>query len=156
MSHYTEMKTDFHDADCLVDALVAVGIPREWIEVNKTPRPLLDYQGKTSMYRWKDHQDDRFKAGDCAHVIVRRDKFDKLNPEHRGLFNDMGFYLDTAKGSVAFVCDYSRQYTGFNDAWTNRVRQEYTVAKTKKHYKALGRQVHVERAGAKVHLYVKA
>lgn len=144
------MEVEFKDLDALVEAMVASGVQRDWIEVHKEPALLQDWKGRTSTYRWNDHQDPRFKDGDKANVIVRRSHLGSCN-------NDFGIALDAKTGkAVVFLCDFSRQNTSFNDKWLAKIRREYTYAATKKHYASRGQKVHRVDEGNKIHLFVGA
>lgn len=135
MSHYTEIKTVFSDPAALVEALVAMGYDRAKIEVHKEAQLLKDYCGRHTHYRFKDFQDERFRTGDKAHVIIRAANVGEL-------CNDMGWYCDK-QNPVAFLCDYSRnnshdikfanpkitQWGGHTDAYLKRLSDEYAAAK---------------------------
>lgn len=148
MSHFSEIKTEFRDAEALVEALVAVGVQRDWIELHKTPQPLIDYKGNRTYYRWKETRDARFKDGDCGTVIIRRKN---LPWGH----NDIGFLTDQ-KNSFALICDFARDQSGYNDKWLGRVKQEYAIAVARKHYARQGKTVQRVDDAGKVRLYVRA
>ena len=148
MSHFAKISVKFFDQQALVEALVAVGVPREHIEVNAEPKQVFDYQGKPTSYLYKEHKEEYFKAGDIGHVFIRRKN---LVYGH----NDIAF--NTSKEhSCALICDYARDMSGYNDAWLAKVNQEYVYAVTKKHYTAMGKQVHRVNDKGKVLLYIKA
>jgi len=149
MSHFSEIKTEFKDQDSLIDALVVAGVPRDWIEKHLEPQQICDYKGNPTKYRWQDTQDKRFKSGDKAHVIIRRSH---LGSGH----NDLGFYVSKTDESFALICDWARQKSGYNDKWLSKVRQQYAVCETEKHYARLGKKVHKVQEGGKIHLYIKA
>lgn len=143
MSHFSEIKVNFTDAQMLVDALVAVGVAREKIECHAEPQQVLDYRGQPTKYRMPN--------GDVGHVIIRR----KHLPSGH---NDIAFHLDREKGSTALICDYARDRSGYNDKWLGKVTQEYVAAQTKKHYEKLGKKVYRvnDVVTGRAHLFVKA
>jgi hypothetical protein len=148
MSHFAKIEVKFFDAQALVAALVAVGVPREHIEVNAQPQPVYDYQGQPTSYLYKDHHEQYFAKGDIGHVFIRR----KFLPEAH---NDICFNTDK-QHSCALICDYARQRSGYNDKWLGKVTQEYAAELAKKHYAAMGKQVVRVNENNMVRLYVKA
>lgn len=131
---------NFTCADSLVEALVAVGVPRAHIECHAEPQQIFDYQGQPTKYQMKD--------GDKCHVVIRRAN---LPPLH----NDLGFALSKT-GSKAYVCDYARDRSGFNDNWLSKVTDEYAALESTKHYAKLGKKAYRKQGtdGA-VYLFVK-
>jgi hypothetical protein len=126
------IETKFLDPDCLVEALTVMGFAKENIEVCDTPEKLIDYAGKARPEK--------------ANVIVRR--------EHLyGPHNDIGFV--TGEKSEAIICEFSRG-NGYGDSWLNKLRQEYAVKVSEKHYAKLGKKVSRVNDGEEIHLYVNA
>jgi len=146
MSHYSEIPLTCKDRQAVIDALLACGIKREQIEVHDQPKLLEDYHGQKSKYRYNDHQDERFKDGDKAHIIVRR--------KHLGsLQNDMGIYVDGDKSQV-FICDYARRNKSFT---LNNFPKEYNFAAAKRHFAKAGKILQrVDAPDGKIHAFVKA
>ena len=137
MSHYAKITVQFLDAECLVKALVAVGVPAGMITGNPTGAALEDYEGqKTSIQ---------------ANVIISRKHVGKTTWG----CNDIGFTCAQGESSV-HICDYARDRAGYNAQWLAKLTQEYTFAKTEKHYAAQGKQVHRVNENNKVYLYVRA
>ena len=123
-------------------------MPREHIEVFDQPQQLIDYCGKPTKYRFQDTGDERFKNGDKAHVIIRRD--------HVGnAANDVGFYIDDNGDSVAFVSDFDRSGK-FGDGFLPKLAQRYTTLETKAEYADAGKEVIEQVHEGRVYLYVKA
>lgn len=160
MSHFTEIKTEFHDVDTLVEALVAMGYTRSHIEVHREGAAIIDYQGKNTRYRFTDHQDERFRQGDRGHVIIRRQNVGQS-------CNDMGWYCDAEKGSVAFICDYSRSGNrcynpkaralgGHTDAYLKKLADEYAAARIIKQAKDRGKRWERVEEGNRIRVYVGA
>ena len=148
MSHFAKITVQFFDQAALVEALVAAGVPREHIEVNAEPKQVFDYLGKPTHYLYNDHKEEYFKAGDIAHVFIRRKHLDSGH-------NDIAFNTDQ-EHSCALICDYARDRSDYDDDWLARVTQEYVGAVTTQHYAAMGKQVTRVNEGKKVYLYVKA
>lgn len=161
MSHYTEIKLKVKNRESILAAMELCGFERSQIEVHDKPVLLADYEGNRSYYRWKDHQDVRFKDGDCAHIVVRR--------EHMGQSqNDFGIYLDGDE-SVVFLCDFSRscdpkycrnpvaKEEGNYSGWLNRFGTEYAAQETIQFHAARGE--YAERVVAEdgeVYVYANA
>ena len=100
MSKYNEIKTEYRDAECLVEALHDVGYAD--VEVHAVPTNLYGY-----------HDDMRQQK---AHIIVRR--------KHIGYAaNDLGF-LRNADGSYSqIVSDFDQ---GKHDAkWNAKLKAAY-------------------------------
>lgn len=160
MSHFSEIPVSYRDTDCVVQALIAIGYKKDQIEVHKIPAPVRDYRNQQTTYRWQDQKDERFKAGDVAHVIVRK--------EHVGqTCNDFAVYVDPAGDSKIFACDYSRNGNrcyqpkikalgGHSAKFFHKLADEYGYAVAKKHYTARGKQVVRVDEGEKIKCYVKA
>lgn len=135
MSHYARISVEFQDPKMLVEALVAVGIPRDMLVYSPEGRMLEDYEGK--------------KIGVLSHVSILK----KHVAGSQGYgFNDIGF---DCKHNSVFICDYARDRAGYNSKWLGKVTQEYAVAKTKAHYAAMGKQVIRKEEAGKIYLYVK-
>jgi len=161
MSHFSSVKVQYKDVPTLIDALVKCGFRRDQIEVHAVPQLIKDYHGRTTKYSYKDTQDERFKDGDKAHVIVRRQH---MGPSH----NDMGFYVDSKGGSVEFLCDFAR---GSNNAsankiahadggyapWLKRVKREYSAATAMRSFKSQGKVAkRVDGKDGKIRIYARA
>jgi hypothetical protein len=136
MSHFSQIACEFKDAECLVSALVATGMfKREQVEVHDRPEHLIDYLGKRTSYRYKDTKDARFKDGDVAHVIVRRQNVGSAS-------NDMGWYLDSKGGSVALIDDYSKSTGKYDQKFVDKVAHEYAISTIQKQAKQKGKVAH--------------
>lgn len=160
MSHYTSIELSITNREALIEALIECGVPRSAIEVHDTPQRLKDYRGQTTRYRFKDFQDQRFKDGDCAHVIIRKEHFG-------GIENDAGIYLDGEK-SVFLLDDYTRskmhpffknlsgaQVTG--EVWLKDVRKAYVYHQTKAQYSKKGKKVEKKLGqDGRLHIFVGA
>ncbi len=130
MSHYAVVEVEFNNKEMLVEALVNAGFSRDQIEVHDEPQLLLNYKGEPTMI---GASDSRFKTGDRAHVIIRR--------EHVGrACNDYGIYIDAQNGSREFSCDWAQRNInncvlnptvkadgGFGP-WAKRLKREYAAA----------------------------
>jgi hypothetical protein len=103
MSHFTTLRTQITDVDCLKKALVDLGFPT--VEVHATPQHLYGYQGDV--------------RPDTAEVIVRR--------RHVGFAsNDLGFKRRADGAFDAVVSAYDRSgVSGFSHAWLDRLSQRY-------------------------------
>lgn len=140
MSHYSDISVNFTNAESLVAALIAAGVDRAKIECHKEPQQIFDYRGNPTKYQMAE--------GDKCHVIIRRKDLPTLH-------NDLGFTLSD-KGSKAFICDFARDRSGFNDKWLNKVRDEYAALESTKHYAKLGKKAYRKQgADGAVYLFVK-
>ena len=106
MSEYHELKTEYKDRDCLVEALNDAGY--KTVEVSETPLPLYDYTGRQTHYL--------DKTGDKANVIVRRKYIG-------GMPNDLGFAKQADGTYSAIVSDYDS--SKHNKGWFNNLRKSY-------------------------------
>ncbi|MFM7199194.1 MAG: hypothetical protein ACKO6N_00235 [Myxococcota bacterium] len=97
MSAFITMMTPMTDQECLVEALAALGLPRQQIEVSATPLTLRGYQ-----------------QGRQAHVILRKELTGDL-------WNDIGF-LQTPTGYKAVL---SNDYQRYGTEWLSRVGTQY-------------------------------
>ena len=152
MSHFTQIETQFKNRERLVETLVELGVLLAHIEIHDEAQQLYTYDGAKSAYRWNVLQDERFKDGDKAHVIVRRKHVGKS-------CNDLGFYLDESGESVGFVCDYATKknycHTVVYDAdWMNNLKQKYAIAETVAYHEEQGDVVEVvTEADGNVYIY---
>lgn len=97
MSAFITMMTPMTDQECLVEALAALGIPRERLEISATPMTLRGYQ-----------------QGRQANVILRKELTGDV-------WNDIGF-LQTSTGYKAVL---SNDYQRFGTQWLANVGTEY-------------------------------
>lgn len=97
MSAYITLMTPMTDQDCLVEALVGLGLPRERLEVSATPLTLRGYQ--------RERQ---------AHVVLRKELTGDA-------WNDIGF-LQTTTGYRAVLSDDSQR---FGASWLASVNAGY-------------------------------
>lgn len=146
----------------MVAALMKSGFTRDQIEVHEKPALLKDYCGKSTKYIYNDTKDERFKDGDCAHVIIRR--------KHMGSsHNDMGFYVDKDGNSKTILCDYAissgrsacanpvAKAEGGYKPWMKKVKREYTAETTVRMFKRQGKVAkRVEGKDGKIRIYAKA
>jgi hypothetical protein len=153
MSHFTTVQNPkIKDRACLVQALCDLGIPRDIIEVHDDPKAILDYKGKTSYSRWRDHRDPRFRTGDKAHVVISRCHIGDLH-------NDVGWYLDE-NGAVAFICDFARDRCKalkgkkMDKKFEGRLLQEYVKNQILKTAKSRGQKTQVKRVGSEIKVIV--
>jgi hypothetical protein len=130
MSQYFTMTTCFRDPDALVEALLAVGRPKEALEnyrrycatgeivagdIQRHAQavPLMDYQGRDS--------------GRVGNIIIRRERVGDLQ-------NDLAFTRKEDGTYAAEICDYA-QKCGWNQTWLGRVSQRYAVIMLQKQAK---------------------
>ncbi|MBU0609161.1 MAG: DUF1257 domain-containing protein [Armatimonadetes bacterium] len=119
MSHYVECRPHFKDRQALLDALLAVGFAREYIEVHEQAVPLYGYRG-----------DERPQK---AHVVIRR--------QHVGpAANDVGWERLPDGTYRAWISEYDGRHR-FDTALQNRIKQEYAFAAVAHQQRALGRSV---------------
>lgn len=149
MSHFTQVELQISNTEGLIAALMKCGLRRDQIEVHSEAQPLIDYCGRQTHYRYNDTKDERFKDCDKAHVIVRREHLGSAN-------NDWGMYIDPEKGSVSFLCDFSRTSTQWNDTWLNKVAQHYAAQETVDEYESQGTSCIVQEHENNVYVYAKA
>lgn len=152
MSHISKItNTKITSIPTLVKALLSLGVPKECIEINETPVPIYDYDNRATSYRWKGEKDARFKNGDVAHVIIRKEKIDRLVTVH----NDVGFYV-AKTGAVLMICDYAlegattafdeiNKLGGFSAKFIKKLGQEYVVQEAVSHYEKSAKRVTVEK-----------
>lgn len=109
MSHYSLVKTQITNLDCLVKALINMGFKEEHIEISETALPLKGYQG-----------DFRNQKGN---IRIKGSGWKGQNYVG-GASNDLGWELQT-DGSYAFhVSDYDRGK--YNTTWQNKLVQQYS------------------------------
>lgn len=112
MSHYSTIKSEYRDRDCLVAALVEASNgrwTREMIEVHDKAVPLVGYQGDARAQR--------------ANVVIRRRHVGQAS-------NDLGFVLEADGTYSAIVSNYDK--TKYNKEWSNKVSQRYSIGVLKK------------------------
>lgn len=102
MSHYSRVKTQFKDAQCLVRALKAVGFAK--VEYHTSPQGLYGYRGDL--------------RSDTAHVIVRRKYVGAAS-------NDLGFIQRPDGTFEAIISDYDRTFGKKDEQWMARLKREY-------------------------------
>lgn len=138
MSEYIEAQTSITNRAILVDALCAMGFPRDGIEVHDSPKPLVGYLGDSRQQ--------------LAHVIVRRRCVGSSS-------NDIGFVRGEDGKFSAIISKYDREdnkATKYNAKWLGKLQGHYAVLSEKKYWQAQGYVVQ-QRTDAKglVHLTVE-
>ena len=116
MSHYTLVKSEITDIDCLVKALKHMGFKDHMIEVSPAvAMPLKGYRGDV--------------RGQRAHVRIKGSGWGHSQNYVGGLSNDLGWEF-CADGSTNFhVSDYDvRKY---NKKWQAQLLQHYGVEKVR-------------------------
>jgi hypothetical protein len=122
VSHFSEIKASFKDAECLVNALVQLGFLKDQVKVNKTPVALRDYTGQTTQNK--------------AHVVVPREAMGNR-------CSDIGWQIgEKASGYVDAYNNSAVSQHGGQDAFLSKVAQEYAVATISKSAKAKGKVAH--------------
>jgi hypothetical protein len=103
VSHFTTLKTQITDAECLRRALADRGFPT--VEVHATPQHLYGFQGDV--------------RPETAEVIIRR--------QHVGFAsNDIGFKRRADGTFDAIVSSYDRSgSSGLSHGWIDRLSQRY-------------------------------
>jgi hypothetical protein len=115
MSVYTTVQLEYNDGECLANALRNLGYQ---IDVHDRPVPLHGYTG-----------DQRTQK---AHIVIRRKN------TGAAASNDIGF-LKKADGCYdMIISDYDRAHKQVMANLTDRLKQEYGVAKFKKQVKSMG------------------
>jgi hypothetical protein len=138
------------DKAAIVEAMVASGVPREWIEVHNEPVPIYDYCGKKSQYRFRDSKDQRFADCDKGHIVIRRSHLGSMN-------NDFALFIDEEKKeSIVFLCDYSRRGTKFNDQWLSQITDHYAVKQIEAEHAGRCEQTYTVEHEGKKYIYVRA
>ena len=124
MSHFSKVVTKIKDKDSLVDALVAMGFSKDEIEVHDKPVKLNGYEARLG-----NHHE--------AEIVIRKKSLGKS-------YNDIGFRLKkdgtyeaaisdmTMRNKTASRNDFTKDCTGFNKKWLEKLNQQYSVARIKK------------------------
>ncbi len=120
MSHFTTVKTQVKDPECLVLALLELGFTRDKIHVSEKPVMLRTYTGSNSQNK--------------AHVILKREDMGES-------CSDIGWLVDPAGEASEFFgdqyCNRKLKELGLNvQSFSNKVAQEYAAAKIIKKAKA--------------------
>ncbi len=100
MSAYMTFRTPMTDRDCLLDALVAVGVQRARILVSDEAVPLQGYQ-----------------AGRSAEIVIPRDVTGDR-------YNDIGF----RRTPIGYEAVLSDDHPRFGQPWLERVQDQYDRA----------------------------
>jgi hypothetical protein len=116
MSHYSEIKIQMKDEECILEALMECGWTLDQIETHCTPTHLYGYKG------------DRRK--DLANIIIRRKHVG-------GASNDIGFRLEEDGTYTAIISEYDQE-TGYGTAWLNKLKQSYGVKVVEKQARRRG------------------
>ena len=135
MSHYSEYPTNIKDLGFLLKALAEMGFTSEKVEVHDTPVHLFGYHG------------DRRK--DTAHVVIRR--------KHVGASsNDIGFIRQEDGTFRAIISEFDRGSMRYNDAWLEKLQQNYTTIGVTEKLKAKGFSVFTKKTqDGEVHLNMR-
>lgn len=119
MSEYTEIKTEFRDQKCLVEALMALGVKKEHIESHEKAQALYGFQN--------DRRDQK------AEIIIRRKHVG-------GAANDVGFARQ-ADGTFKLISseydrrnhgNYAAKYGGYNERFCDALKGPYSEKKAVK------------------------
>ena len=112
MSHFSELKTQYKDQDCLVQALVDIGIKKEHVEIFEKAVQLggMDAGAKK-----------------MAHVVIRKAHVPGYS------YNDIGF-MKTEDGTYTALLDDMSQ----PKAWKDKLAQRYNLAVDIKKAKNMG------------------
>jgi hypothetical protein len=127
MSKYSENKTLFKDADCLVQALIDMGFTKDQIEVHKTGQHLFDYHGsKTKYLNGKDY--------DKAEIIIRQTHIN--SHLSGGASNDFGFMKNADGTYSAIISEYDSRY--ISQSWMGKLKTNYAERGIMKQAKKVG------------------
>jgi len=103
MSEYIVAETVVKDQDCLIDALIEIGIPKNQIEVHVTPTDLVGYANRNQ--------------GQKANVVVRK--------TNTGLSGDVGFEKIEGGTYRAWINDMDRNRGLGKEILKGKFRQCY-------------------------------
>lgn len=133
MSHFVECRTEFHDPQALVAALIECGFEASQIEVHEQAAPLCGYRGDVRPQQ--------------AHVIIRR--------QHIGQgANDVGWERQADGTYRAWISEFDggvgpyahrQNQARFNQQTQNRIRQEYAYQVIVRKQRVRGRSVTRQR-----------
>lgn len=137
MSHYITVKTQFKDAECVVSALLALGLQPAQVERHDVPQALNDFRGNVTQNK--------------AHVIVRR--------SHMGQSTaDLGIVCgdDSQMFSDPYSNNFMREHGG-EDGLRKKITREYAAAGMIKTAKRQGKNaIRVEAPNGEIHVYANA
>jgi hypothetical protein len=129
MSKYAEEKTEFKEAELLIEALKAVGF--DVVENHEVAQNLIGYMGDTRK--------------DKANIIIRRHFISVAS-------NDLGFKRNENGTYTAIISDYDRN-CGYNNKWLTNLKTEYARAGVMRQARRAGlRFVREEKKQGKIQL----
>lgn len=138
MSHYSTHAVKIHSKDLLVEKLVQIGVPRQFIEVHETPVAIRGFEGA---------------EGPKCHVIVKAGAV-------AGAYwkADLGFEVGRDETRVHVDRTMNGQIGGLPMlSAINKAVQETVVAEIERYYALRGEQTVTERdADGNVYVYANA
>lgn len=133
MSHFTQVQTQFTQAEFLLSALNDLGFDQ--VEVYAQAQALFGYRGD--------------RRPEQAHLIIRRVHLAPLS-------NDIGF-RQTSSGTFKAIISVYDRFQGYSRSWLERLSQRYAYHATRSELKQQGFTVASEEATAsgQIHLTLR-